>query len=56
MAKQLLQDGGRDVFNILETKFEKAVESEGCQQKTRLLRFLLAPFKKQQNNNKIIKN
>jgi two-component system nitrogen regulation response regulator GlnG len=25
LAKQLLQDGGRDVFNILETKFEKAV-------------------------------
>jgi two-component system nitrogen regulation response regulator GlnG len=25
LAKQLLQDGSRDVFNILETKFEKAV-------------------------------
>jgi two-component system nitrogen regulation response regulator GlnG len=25
LAKQLLQDGGRDVFSILETKFEKAV-------------------------------
>jgi two-component system nitrogen regulation response regulator GlnG len=25
LAKQLLQDGSRDVFNVLETKFEKAV-------------------------------
>jgi two-component system nitrogen regulation response regulator GlnG len=25
LAKQLLQDGSRDVFNILEAKFEKAV-------------------------------
>jgi two-component system nitrogen regulation response regulator GlnG len=25
LAKQLLQDGSRDVFSILETKFEKAI-------------------------------